>query len=69
MFLGFAILTILFPFWWIIRTALSTQREMLSAPQSLMPVGLTTINFARVLGQVDTATAVAAGGWDSTSLP
>ncbi len=61
-FLGFAILTILFPFWWIIRTALSTQREMLSAPQSLMPVGLTTINFARVLGQVDTATAVAAGG-------
>ncbi len=61
-FLGFAILTILFPFWWIIRTALSTQREMLSAPSSLMPVGFTTINFARVLGQVDTATAVAAGG-------
>lgn len=61
-FLGFAILTILFPFWWIIRTALSTQREMLSAPSSLMPVGVTTINFARVLGQVDTATAVAAGG-------
>jgi multiple sugar transport system permease protein len=61
-FLGFAILTILFPFWWIIRTALSTQREMLSAPNSLMPVGITTINFARVLGQVDTATAVAAGG-------
>lgn len=61
-FLAFAILTILFPFWWIIRTALSTQREMLSAPNSLMPVGLTTINFARVLGQVDTATAVAAGG-------
>jgi multiple sugar transport system permease protein len=61
-FLIFAILTILFPFWWILRTALSTQKEMLSAPNSLMPVGFTTVNFARVLGQVDTATAVAAGG-------
>jgi multiple sugar transport system permease protein len=61
-FLGFAILTILFPFWWLLRTALSTQREMLANPQSLLPVGFTTINFARVLGQVDTATAIAAGG-------
>jgi multiple sugar transport system permease protein len=57
-----SILIILFPFWWIIRTAFSTQREMLAAPESLGPVGYTTINFARVLGQVDTATAVAAGG-------
>ncbi|MBI5563465.1 MAG: carbohydrate ABC transporter permease, partial [Chloroflexi bacterium] len=57
-----SILIILFPFWWIIRTAFSTQREMLAAPESLGPVGYTGINFARVLGQVDTATAVAAGG-------
>ncbi|MCA9948784.1 MAG: carbohydrate ABC transporter permease [Anaerolineales bacterium] len=57
-----AILVILFPFWWVIRTALSTQRELLAQPESLAPVGFTLINFARVLGQVDTATAVAAGG-------
>jgi len=35
---------------------------MLANPKSLAPVGFTLINFARVLGQVDTATAVAAGG-------
>lgn len=57
-----AIIVILFPFWWVVRTALSTQREMLADPKSLAPVGLTLVNFARVLGQVDTATAVAAGG-------
>jgi len=57
-----AIIIILFPFWWVVRTALSTQREMLANPKSLAPVGFTLINFARVLGQVDTATAVAAGG-------
>ena len=57
-----SIFIILFPFWWIIRTALSTQREMLAASDSLGPVGFTTINFARVLGQVDTATSLAAGG-------
>ncbi len=57
-----SLVIILFPFWWIIRTALSTQREMLAASESLGPVGFTTVNFARVLGQVDTATAVAAGG-------
>jgi len=60
--LALAILIILFPFWWVIRTSLSTQKEMLANPESLLPVGFTTINFARVLGQVDTATAVAAGG-------
>lgn len=60
--IGLAILIILFPFWWVVRTALSTQREMLAQPESLGPVGFTMINFARVLGQVDTETAVAAGG-------
>jgi multiple sugar transport system permease protein len=57
-----AILLTLFPFWWVIRTAFSTQRELLADPNTLGPVGFTLINFARVLGQVDTATAVAAGG-------
>jgi multiple sugar transport system permease protein len=60
--LGIAILIILFPFWWVIRTSLSNQRAMLAAPESLLPVQSNTINYARVLGQVDTATAIAAGG-------
>ncbi len=57
-----AIIIILFPFWWMIRTALSTQRDMLASPNDLAPVGFTLINFARVLGRVDVATAVAYGG-------
>jgi multiple sugar transport system permease protein len=52
----------LFPFWWVLRTALSTQRELLASPNTLGPVGFTWINFARVLGQVETSAAVAAGG-------
>ena len=60
--IALAIFVILFPFWWVVRTSLSTQREMLAQPESLAPVGTTIVNFARVLGQVDTATAVAAGG-------
>ena len=57
-----AIVIILFPFWWVIRTSLSTARDMMAESGSLAPVGFTTINYARVLGQVDTATAIAAGG-------
>jgi multiple sugar transport system permease protein len=53
---------VLFPFWWVIRTSLSTQRDMLANSASLAPVGFTTINYARVLGMVDTATSLAAGG-------
>jgi len=56
------LIIILFPFWWVVRPSLSTQREMLANPESIAPVGLTTVNYARVLGQVDTETAVAAGG-------
>ncbi|MCA9964717.1 MAG: carbohydrate ABC transporter permease [Anaerolineales bacterium] len=62
MVIAIAIFIVLFPFWWVIRTALSTQRELLANSRSLLPVGFTLVNFARVLGFVDTATAVAAGG-------
>jgi len=57
-----AILIVIFPFWWVIRTSLSSQKEMLAASNSLGPVGFTTINYFRVLGLVDVATAQAAGG-------
>ncbi|GAB4439563.1 MAG: carbohydrate ABC transporter permease [Anaerolineae bacterium] len=52
----------LFPFWWVVRTSLSTQKLLLSNTTSLLPVGFTTDNFARVLGLLSTEEAVAAGG-------
>lgn len=58
----FALLVVLLPFYWVIRTALSTNRDMLADPASLAPAGFTMVNFARVLGLVDSATSIAAGG-------
>jgi multiple sugar transport system permease protein len=52
----------LFPFWWVLRTAFSTQKLLFSDTTSLLPVGFTLDNFARVLGLLSTEEAVAAGG-------
>ena len=57
-----AIFATLLPFWWVIRTAFSTNKGVIANPESILPVDFTTVNFARVLGQVDQATAIAAGG-------
>jgi multiple sugar transport system permease protein len=59
---GLAILVTIAPFWWVIRTALSSKTDMLAHPESLLPVGFTLSNFARVLGQTDLETSLAAGG-------
>jgi len=40
----------LFPFWWALRTGLSTNAELFAGDQSLLPVGFTNDNFERVLG-------------------
>ncbi len=52
----------LFPFWWVLRTALSTKALIYSNATSLLPAGFTLDNFARVLGLLSTEEAVAAGG-------
>lgn len=57
-----AVFLTLFPFWWVIRTAFSTSRQIFVEPTNLAPVGFTWVNFQRVLGLTDTATAIAAGG-------
>ncbi len=59
-----ALLTILtlFPFYWALRTALSTQRDLLADPASLLPVGFTLDNFKAALGMISTSDAVASGG-------
>jgi multiple sugar transport system permease protein len=56
------LLIILIPFWWVLRTALSTNRDLYSNPTSWLPVGFTFDNFRRVLGLVTPAEALAAGG-------
>ena len=52
----------LFPFWWMIRTALTTSKVLFTDTGSLLPVQPTLVNFARVLGLVDAKTAVEMGG-------
>jgi multiple sugar transport system permease protein len=59
--IGFLILS-LFPFYWMLRTALSTTRSLPSAPSSLLPVDFTWGAFERVLGLGSKAQAVAEGG-------
>lgn len=58
-----AILVItLFPFYWILRTALSSNTALGTAPGSLLPVGWTLGGFERVFGLQDVETAIAQGG-------
>lgn len=52
----------LFPFWWMVRTALTAPKAVFLETSSLLPVQATLINFQRVLGLVDPATAIALGG-------
>lgn len=51
-----------FPFLWMLRTALSTTSSLSSAPASLLPVDFTWGAFARVLGLSTPAQAIAEGG-------
>ncbi len=51
-----------FPFWWMLRTALTAPKAVFLNTGSLLPVQATIINFQRVLGLVDAQTAVAMGG-------
>ncbi len=56
------ILITLFPFWWMVRTALTHPKSLFIDTGAFLPVDATLINFQRVLGMVDVETAVALGG-------
>lgn len=56
------LLITLLPFYWILRTALSTNPSLLSNPASLTPPEFTTGAFQRVLGMQSTEDALAEGG-------
>ncbi|MBT2499292.1 carbohydrate ABC transporter permease [Agromyces sp. ISL-38] len=60
--LGIVVVGTLFPFWWMIRTAFSTNNAMFSDPLSLLPVEFTLGAFERVLGIASTSDALAEGG-------
>jgi ABC-type glycerol-3-phosphate transport system permease component len=52
----------IFPFYWILRTALSNNYAMATDPSSPMPVGFTLGAFQRALGLATPAQAMAQGG-------
>jgi multiple sugar transport system permease protein len=64
------ILITLFPFLWVLRTALTGPRAVYDNPESLLPVDPTLSNFGRVLGLIDPSTLgdVTAGGQSIASL-
>jgi multiple sugar transport system permease protein len=51
-----------FPFWWMVRTALTPAADMYTDHTGLLPDHPTIVNFARVLGLTTEAEARAAGG-------
>ena len=59
--LVFLFLTV-FPFYWMLRTALSSNNALATDPASLLPVGLNTGGFERVFGLQDVETAISQGG-------
>jgi multiple sugar transport system permease protein len=57
-----AVVLTLFPFYWMIRTALTPAADLYRDSTALWPQNPTLINFWRVLGLVDAEQARAAGG-------
>jgi multiple sugar transport system permease protein len=52
----------LFPFYWMLRTALSSNNALATDPSSMLPVGLNSGGFERVFGMQSVEEAVAQGG-------
>ena len=59
--IAFLLLTI-FPFYWMVRTAITPAGDIFTDSTSLVPHHPTMINFWRILGLVDAQTAREAGG-------
>ncbi len=57
-----SLLVTLFPFYWMLRTALSNTRALASSSESMLPADFTLGAFERVLGLATTAEAIAQGG-------
>jgi multiple sugar transport system permease protein len=64
--LGLVMLVTLFPFYWMLRTALSSNAGLVQNPTSLLPADLTLDGFRRALGLTSRQEALAAGGSGAT---
>ncbi|MET7689424.1 carbohydrate ABC transporter permease [Streptomyces sp. NPDC005483] len=60
--MGAIVLVTLLPFYWILRTALSTNSGLAAHASDPLPVDLTGTGFARALGLESTKDAIAQGG-------
>lgn len=60
--MGLIVLITLLPFYWILRTALSTNAGLNADPADPLPVDLTGSGFARALGLQSSEEAIAQGG-------
>lgn len=63
---GLILLVSLFPFWWVVRTALIDPQEVYTNTTALFPDNPTLFNFARALGMVDLQESLARGGSGQT---
>lgn len=61
-YLVIVLVVTIFPFYWIVRTALSNNYAMATDPSSLVPVDFTLGAFKRTLGLASPAEAAAQGG-------
>jgi multiple sugar transport system permease protein len=52
----------LFPVYWVVRMSLTPNKQIVSGSASLLPPSVTATNYQRVLGFIDSATAVKLGG-------
>ncbi|GAA1440515.1 carbohydrate ABC transporter permease [Leifsonia poae] len=60
------VLITIFPFYWMLRSALSNNYAMIANPSSPLPVGFTFGPFLRVLGLEDSQESIAQGGSGAT---
>jgi multiple sugar transport system permease protein len=66
--MGLLLFVSLFPFYWMVRTALSTNAELVTGNNALAPVDPTTLNFKQALGLASGEELTAAGTQTSADV-
>jgi len=66
--MGLLIFISLFPFYWMLRTALSTNADLITGSQSLVPDNPTLLNLKQALGLASSKELVAAGTQTSADV-
>jgi multiple sugar transport system permease protein len=57
-----ALFVTLFPVLWVVRMSFTPNKQVLSSAGRLLPAEFTATNYLRVLGRIDSATAIKLGG-------